>query len=64
MKELKSCSSCVSVGLYKSVEKLFQGSMKGQGEFSVDSRLNAINTMVQASNNRSATERLLFHLIM
>lgn len=41
MKELKSCLSCVSVGLHKSVEKLFQGNVKGRGEFSLDSRLNA-----------------------
>lgn len=44
MKELKSCSSSVSVGLYKSVEKLFQGNTEGQGEFSLDSRCKEATT--------------------
>jgi len=59
MKELKGRSSCVSAGLWRSVEKLFQGNMKGQDKFSLDSLY-----MVQASNNLNATEQLLSHLIM
>lgn len=63
MKGLKSCSSCVSVGLSESVEKLFQGNMKGQGEFSLIP-IKCSYTVVRASNNLSATERLLSHLLM